>query len=310
MAIEVNAFYDARTGTVTYVVADLAARACAVIDSVLGFDPRSGQVDRASHTGVIAFVERHCLRLDWILETHLHADHLSGASELKEALGGAIGIGAGIAESMLFWTPLFGASPVAEATLGFDRLLADGETLALGGTALRVISTPGHTPDGVTYVIEDNAFVGDTLLMPNAGTARCDFPGGCPRTLYQSVLKIFELPQSTRLFCGHDYGPARGEAPGWESSVRVQRSHNVHVHDGVSESQFIEKRTARDQSLSAPALLFPALQVNLRAGRLPPNESNGIAYLKLPLNLNLDSLRANGHSALTATVEQSKLRPA
>ncbi len=219
-------------------------------------------------------------------------------------------IGAGIAQSIRHWGPLFGTPQVAATALGFDRLFAGGETLALGGTALRVISTPGHTPDGVTYVIEDYAFVGDTLLMPNAGTARCDFPGGCARTLYQSVLKLFELPQSTRLFCGHDYGPERGEAPGWESSVRVQRSHNVHVHKGVSENQFVEKRAARDRSLSALALLFPALQVNLRAGRLPPHESNGIAYLKLPLNLNLDSLRANGHRALTATVEQSKLRPA
>jgi glyoxylase-like metal-dependent hydrolase (beta-lactamase superfamily II) len=281
MGPTIEALHDPQTGSVSYLVVDPRSQRCAVIDCWLGLNVSTGRIDRTCVAHWCHRIEHLELQLEWILETHVHADHLSGAFALRAAAGGRIGIGAGVLDVARQWQSIFAPSDDAQSAPHFDRLFADGETLALGAHLMRVLATPGHSPSCVTYVIEDAAFVGDTLFMPQAGTARCDFPGGSARVLYRSIRRILELPPSTRLHCAHDYGdPAR-----WQSTVQTQRRENVQVHAGVTEEEFVALRERRDRSLAPPVLLYPALQVNLRAGELPAKEANGVAYLKLPLDV-------------------------
>jgi glyoxylase-like metal-dependent hydrolase (beta-lactamase superfamily II) len=282
---QITALFDSGTGTVTYIVADPATREAAVIDSVLDFDPKSGRTATASADRVVDEVRRQGLTVRWLLETHVHADHLSAAPLLHQRLGGAIVIGEHVRDVQAIFGPLFNAEPsFARDGSQFDRLLRDGDVLPLGTLAIQALLTPGHTPADLTYVIGDAAFVGDTLFMPDYGTARADFPGGDARTLYRSIRRILALPPATRLFTGHDYPPG-GRGPAWESTVAAQRRDNIHVHDGVTEDAFVALREARDATLDSPRLLLPSVQVNMRAGHLPPPEANGIRYLKIPVDV-------------------------
>ena len=281
----VEAFYDPQTGTLSYAVHDPATRACAIIDAVLDFDARSGRTSTPSADRIVEHVRARGLDVLWLLETHAHADHLSAARHLQQRLGGVIGIGESIRTVQRSFCGIFnlGASCPADGSQ-FGRLFGDGERFALGNLEVRVMHVPGHTPADVAYVIGDDiAFVGDTLFMPDVGTARCDFPGGSAATLYRSIRRLLDLPPGTRLFICHDYPPA-GRGPAWETTVGAQRAANIHVRDGVSEADFVAMRTQRDATLSMPALILPALQVNIRAGELPPAEDNGVRYLKLPLD--------------------------
>ncbi|MCW5731558.1 MAG: MBL fold metallo-hydrolase [Alphaproteobacteria bacterium] len=286
MRPDVHAFFDEATFTVSYVVADPASGRAAIVDSVLDFDPASGRTAKQSANRIIAHVREQGLRVDWLLETHVHADHLSAAPYLKEELGGEICIGQNITKVQETFGKLFNAgSEFARDGSQFDRLFRDGERFNVGGIEAQVLHTPGHTPACMTYVIGDAAFVGDTLFMPDYGTARCDFPGGDARQLYRSIQRIFALPPETRLFMCHDYkAPGRDEYR-WETTVATERRENIHVHDGVSEDQFAAMRTARDKTLAMPRLILPSVQVNMRAGELPPAEANGVRYLKLPLDV-------------------------
>ncbi len=273
------------TSTVTYLVADPATGQAAVIDSVLDFDAASGHTATGSAERVAASVTERGLTVAWLLETHVHADHLSAAPWLRTRLGGRIGIGERIRDVQARFGTLFNAEP----TFGrdgqqFDHLFDDGEEFAIGGLAARAIATPGHTSADVTYLIGDAAFVGDTLFMPDYGTARADFPGGDARALYHSIRRILALPPQTRIFTCHDYCAPGRDRHAWESTVAEQRAANVHVHDGVGEEEFVALRTARDAKLAMPKLLIPAVQVNMRAGELPPAEANGVRYLKIPVN--------------------------
>lgn len=281
---DVTAFFDPATYTVSYIVADPTTRAAAIVDSVLDFDPNSGRTSKASADRLIESVRTRGLTVEWILETHVHADHLSAAPYLKEMLGGRIGIGEHVRQVQKVFGGLFNAEP-GFATDGrqFDHLFTDGERFRIGALEAEAMHTPGHTPADLTYVIGDAAFIGDTLFMPDYGTARTDFPGGNAHTLYRSMRRILDLPSATRLFTGHDYAPG-GRAYAWESSVAEQRARNVHMHDGVSETDFVALRTARDAKLDMPRLILPSVQVNMRAGHLPPPEDNGVRYLKLPLD--------------------------
>ncbi|MBI1401291.1 MBL fold metallo-hydrolase [Hyphomonas sp.] len=279
-----KAFFDAATNTVTYLVWDPSTRAAAVIDPILDFDPNGARLGTASADAVIAAAAELDLRIDWILDTHAHADHLSGADYLRRQTGAKIGIGAHITHVQKAFLPLFGAAPDHPDGHVFDLLLKDGDTLPLGQLMIRVLHTPGHTPACVTYLIDDMAFVGDTLFMPDYGTARADFPGGDSATLYRSIRKILALPPETRIFVGHDYLPAGRDHFLWETTVAEERARNVHIHDGVSEDDFVALRDARDRTLAAPRLILPSLQVNIRAGALPPAEADGQVYLKLPVN--------------------------
>ncbi len=285
MKPEVTAFFDEPTFTVSYIVADPATNRCIVIDSVLDFDPASGSTDTDSADEIISFIEGNNLELDWILETHVHADHLSAAPYIRDKLGGKTAIGSGVTIVQDVFGDLFNAEDgFARDGSQFDRLLEDGDDLTFGTLAVSIMHTPGHTPACMTYVVGDAAFVGDTLFMPDFGTARTDFPGGDAATLYQSIKKILSLPPATRLFMCHDYkAPGRDEYT-WETTVEAQREHNIHVHDGVSEADFVAFREGRDATLSMPKLILPSVQVNMRAGELPPAEGNGMRYLKLPLN--------------------------
>jgi glyoxylase-like metal-dependent hydrolase (beta-lactamase superfamily II) len=282
---DVKAFFDPATSTVTYVAADPETRRAAVIDPVLDFDPKSGRTSTRSAEAVIAHVRGQRLAVDWLLETHAHADHLTAAPYLQAALGGEIAIGEHIAKVQATFKRIFNAEPEF-ATDGrqFDRLFKDGETFRIGGIEAHVMHTPGHTPACVSYAIGDAVFVGDTIFMPDYGTARCDFPGGDARALYRSIRRILSLPPQTRLFMCHDYRPGGREAR-WETTVAAERAQNVHVHDGIDEDGFVAMRTARDRTLDMPVLILPSVQVNMRAGRFPPAEGNGVSYLKLPLNL-------------------------
>lgn len=280
---EVQAFFDPRTATVSYLVSDPATRQGAIIDPVLDFDASTARVSTASADAILAAAREQGIAIAWILETHAHADHLSAAHYLREVTGADVGIGARITQVQRLFAPMFGAADVSADGREFDVLWEDGATFRIGGLEARVLHTPGHTPACVTYVIGDAAFVGDTLFMPDYGTARADFPGGDATTLYRSIHRILELPAGTRVFVGHDYLPAGRTLPAWESTVGEQRARNVHVHDGVSEAAFVAKRTARDRTLAAPALILPSLQVNIRAGDLPPEEG-GRRYLRLPVN--------------------------
>ncbi|WP_396272678.1 MBL fold metallo-hydrolase [Hyphomonas sp.] len=278
-----KSFFDAATHTVTYLVWDPATRAAAVIDPVLDFDPNAGRLSTVSADAVISAAAEENLRIDWILDTHAHADHLSGADYLRRLTGAKLGIGAHITKVQKAFVPLFGVTSDTPDAHVFDLLLKDGDTLPLGNLEIRVLHTPGHTPACVTYLIDDMAFVGDTLFMPDYGTARADFPGGDAATLFRSIHKILALPSETRVFVGHDYLPESRDTFVWETTVAEERAGNVHVHDGVSEHDFVEMREARDKTLAAPRLILPSLQVNIRAGALPPAEADGKVYLKLPV---------------------------
>ena len=279
-----KSYFDPATNTVTYLVWDPETRAAAIIDPVLDFDPNAGRLTTGSSDAVLADAAANRLRIDWILDTHAHADHLSGADYLRRLTGAKLGIGAQITKVQKAFTPLFGATADSPDGHVFDMLLNEGDTLPLGTLEIRVLHTPGHTPACVTYLIDDMAFVGDTLFMPDYGTARADFPGGDARALYRSIRKILALPPETRIFVGHDYLPKDRDTFVWETTVADERARNVHVHDGISEDAFVEMREARDKTLAAPRLILPSLQVNIRAGALPPAESDGKVYLKLPVN--------------------------
>ena len=281
----VKAFFDEATYTVSYVVTDEATQVCAIIDSVLDYDPASGRTSTASADEIINYVRDNKLTVDWILETHVHADHLSAAPYIKREIGGRIAIGQHVTAVQGVFGQLFNAEQ-GFATDGsqFDHLLKDGETFSIGKLEVRAAHTPGHTPACMTYVIGDAAFIGDTLFMPDFGTARTDFPGGDAGTLYQSVQRIFALPDETRLFMCHDYkAPGRNEYQ-WETTVAEEKEHNLHVGNGVSQADFIKFRNQRDATLAVPKLILPSVQVNMRAGNFPPEEENGKRYLKVPLN--------------------------
>lgn len=284
MQAQVKAFFDPATWTVSYVVFDAPGGHCALVDSVLDYDPKSGRTRTDSADQLIAFVREQNLTVDWILETHAHADHLSAAPYLRKHLGGKIAIGGKITQVQNVFKGIFHLEPEF-ATNGsqFDHLFEDGDTFAIGTLQAQALSVPGHTPACMAYQVGDAVFVGDTLFMPDVGTARCDFPGGNAHTLYQSVRKLLSLPAETRLFMCHDYPPEGREAQ-WECTVADQRAHNIHVHDGVSEAEFVAMRTKRDAGLAMPVLILPSVQVNIRAGELPPPEANGVNYLKIPLN--------------------------
>ncbi|QCP52185.1 MBL fold metallo-hydrolase [Trinickia violacea] len=280
----IQPFFDPATSTVTYVVHQEGRPECAIIDSVLDYDLRSGRTSTASADKVIAFVRERGLRVEWILETHAHADHISAAPYLKRSLGGRIAIGKNIGRVQGVFTKLFNLEPEFRLDGSqFDHLFEDGETFAIGGLTGEAIHVPGHTPADMAYQIEDAVFVGDTLFMPEVGTARCDFPGGDAHELYRSIRKLLDLPGETRLFTCHDY-PPEGRGPAWETTVRDQRNRNIHVQDGVTEEQFVAMRQARDATLAMPTLILPSVQVNIRAGELPPPEANGVRYLKIPLD--------------------------
>lgn len=281
----VHTFFDPATFTATHLVADPATRAAAIIDPVLDFDPRGSRLSARSLDAVLDAVHDHQLDLKWVLETHVHADHLSGAEVIRRRTGAAVAISAGIRQVQATFAPVFGADDVAPDGSAFGRLLEDGDELPLGELSIRAMATPGHTPSCMTFVIGDAAFVGDTLFMPDFGTARTDFPGGDAATLYWSIRRILDLPHTTRIFVGHDYLPAGREAYRWETSVADERARNIHIHDGVDEDSFVAMRRARDSTLAPPALLHPALQVNIRAGRLPPAAPNGRVFLRLPVAL-------------------------
>ena len=283
----VQAFYEPDTGTVSYVLAqaDVPGTPCAIIDSVLDYDFKAGRTSIASAEAIVQFVRQHGLKVEWILETHAHADHLSAAPWLKQQLGGKIAIGANITQVQKVFNGIFNLEPgFCLDGSQFDHLVPDGGTLAIGELELHAMSVPGHTPACMAYRVGDAVFVGDTLFMPDVGTARCDFPGGDARALYQSVRRLLELPGNTRLFMCHDY-PPNGREPNWVCTVNDQRQHNIHIHDGVTEDAFVAMRTARDATLDMPRLILPSVQVNIRAGKFPPPEPNGTSYLKIPLNV-------------------------
>jgi len=290
--LDIQHFFDDTTCTLSYVVLDRASGACVVIDSVLGYDPKSGRTTRHGADRIIDHVRSHHAQVHWILETHVHADHLSAAPYLKSVLGGRTGIGVHIRVVQDVFGALFNAGPsFARDGRQFDTLFADGEILRAGALEFQVWHTPGHTPACVIYVLRLTgqastpaaAFVGDTLFMPDYGTARCDFPGGNARVLYRSIHRVLDLPGTTPLYMCHDYQPG-GRALQWMTTVAAQRQHNIHVRDGISEDAFVAMRTARDATLAMPTLILPSVQVNMRAGELPAPESNGIRYLKIPVD--------------------------
>jgi len=282
---EVTSFFDEPTNTASHVVWGTASLRCGVIDSVLDYDAASGRTATESADKLIAFIREQGLEVEWILETHVHADHLSAAPYIKDRLGGALGIGEKVNVVQDIFGKVFNAGTEFQRDSSqFDHLFTDGERFTIGELDAVILHTPGHTPDSVTYLIGDAAFVGDTLFMPDYGTARADFPGGDARALYRSVHRVLSLPGATRLFLCHDYkAPGRSEFR-WETTVAAERAHNVHIHDGVSEDEFVRMRTARDAQLGMPKLILPWVQVNMRAGDLPPAEDDGRSYLKIPLN--------------------------
>jgi glyoxylase-like metal-dependent hydrolase (beta-lactamase superfamily II) len=280
---QVNAFFERRTCSVQYVVSDPATRCCALIDPVLDYDEKSGSIATFSADALLAFVQDHSLRVEWILDTHPHADHFSAAAYLKERTGAKTAIGQRIVDVQRLWREIYNLDAFAEDGSQWDCLLADGEVFQIGSMDVRVLFSPGHTLASITYVVGDAAFVHDTLFMPDFGTARCDFPGGDARSLWRTIQRILGLPDDTRLFSGHDYMPG-GRAPAWESSVASQKAGNVHLLQTRNEDEFINLRQARDARLPMPKLILHALQVNMAGGRLPAPEGNGIRYLKIPLD--------------------------
>ena len=281
---QIQSFFDAATSTVTYIVHDGPGTACAIVDPVLDYDPKSGRTRTASADQVIDIVTAQGLRVEWILETHAHADHLSAAPYLKSKLGGKIAIGHKITAVQQVFKQVFNLEPGFRVDGSqFDVLFEDDEVFRIGRLEARAMAVPGHTPACVAYQVGDAVFVGDTLFMPDVGTARCDFPGGDAKALYASVHRILGLPPETRLFMCHDY-PPQNRSVAFETTVAAQRAANIHVRDGITEAQFVEMRTRRDATLEMPVLILPAVQINIRAGELPPKEDNGIAYAKIPLN--------------------------
>ncbi|MGY4824459.1 MBL fold metallo-hydrolase [Stutzerimonas chloritidismutans] len=286
MNAHIEPFFDPATFTYSYVVSDPQTRQCAVIDSVLDYDPASGRTSHATAQRLVDYVREQDLKVQWLLETHVHADHLSAAPYFRQQLGGQLAIGDRITVVQDTFGKLFNAgSGFATDGRQFDHLFHDGDTFQVGNIQARAIHTPGHTPACMTYVIGDAAFVGDTLFMPDYGTARCDFPGGDARTLYQSIQKLFALPGDTRVFMCHDYKAPGREEFLYETTIAAEREHNVHVHAGISEDQFVSMRTARDATLGMPTLILPSVQINMRGGELPEPESNGTRYLKIPLDV-------------------------
>lgn len=281
---DVKAFFDEATFTVTYVVSDLATRRAAIIDPVLDYDAASGRTSTTSADAVIDYVEQNALGVDWILETHVHADHLSGAPYLKDKLGGQTAIGAQVTTVQETFRGVFNLADLATDGSQFDRLFSDGDTFAVGDIEGRVLGTPGHTPACITYVIGDSAYVGDTMFMQDFGTARTDFPGGSASQLYASIQKILALPDDTRLFMCHDYKAPGRDVFAWETTVARQRDENIHINKNVSEQEFIAMREGRDKELGMPNLLLPSIQVNVRAGQFPDPEDNDVRYLKIPLD--------------------------
>ena len=284
MSLDIAAFFHAPSSTYSYVVADAAAKRAAVIDPVLDYDAASGRTVTASAAKIVEHLKGRGYTLDWILETHAHADHLSAAQFLKKELGGKVAIGEGIREVQTTFKALYNLGKDFKADGSqFDHLFKDGETFKIGGIGVQVVAMGGHTSDGVAYVLEDAAFVGDSLFMPDSGTARCDFPGGDAGLLYDSVRRLLDLPETTRLFMCHDYAPGGREHRN-QTTVEEERRSNIHVKDGVSRDDFIKLRQGRDATLPVPALLLPAIQVNIRAGRFPEPDSNGVVYLRIPLD--------------------------
>ena len=282
---QVETFFDPATNTATYLVSDPATGQAAIIDPVLDYEPKGAVLGHASAQKLLGAVAARGLTLAWLLETHAHADHLSAGDWLRRQTGAPLVIGAHIAAVQKVFVPMFAADDVSPDGAAFDRLVADGDELPLGALSIRVMHTPGHTPACVTYVIGDAAFVGDTLFQPDYGTARCDFPGGDAGMLYRSIRRILALPPATRIFVGHDYLPAGRGDYRFETSVAEQRRANIHVHDGVDEAGFVAMRTARDATLAPPLLILPSLQVNIRAGALPPPDAGGHVFLRLPVKL-------------------------
>ena len=282
-AARISAFFEPATNSVSYLVADPASRAAAVIDPVLDFDAGASRIETHSAEAILAAVAADGLTVAWVLETHAHADHLSAADYLRIRTGAKVGVGAGIREVLARFGPMFDASKADGAD--FDRLFEDGEMLAVGDLQFEVIATPGHTPACISYRVGNVVFVGDTLFMPDYGTARADFPGGDARQLYRSIRRILALPRETRLFLCHDYKSPHRDQIVWETTVGDELDGNVHIHAGVSEEEYVAMRHARDATLDAPKLLYPSIQVNIRAGRLPPPDENGRRYLKLPLSV-------------------------
>jgi len=280
---DVKAFFDQDTETFSYVVRDPGSQACAVVDCVLNIDYASGTVTHEGADAMIAWIRDQQLTLEWLIETHVHADHLTAAPYIQEALGGKIGIGTNITEVQEVFAGIFNAEPAFKRDGSqFDVLFRDGDSYQIGGLTAYAMHTPGHTPACMTHVIGNCAFVGDTLFMPDVGTARADFPGGDARTLHQSIMQVLSLPDDMRLLMCHDYPENRDVA--YETSVAQEKQHNIHVHDGVSEDEFVAMREKRDAKLDMPRLILPSLQVNMRAGHMPPKEDNGRVYLKLPIN--------------------------
>jgi glyoxylase-like metal-dependent hydrolase (beta-lactamase superfamily II) len=279
----IRAFFDEPTNTVSYLVADPATRQAAVIDPVLDFDLASGEADTRSAEAILEAAQGEEWEIVWVLETHAHADHLSAAPFIKTRTGAMIGIGEHIRDVQALFRPVFAADDLAADGSDFDRLFTDGERFALGELAIEVMHVPGHTPADVAYRVGDAVFTGDTLFMPDYGTARADFPGGDARQLYRSIRRLLALPRATRLFLCHDYkAPGRDDYV-WETTVGEQRDSNVHVHDGIAEHAFVAMREARDATLAVPRLLLPSIQVNIRAGRMPPPDANGVSYLRIPV---------------------------
>jgi glyoxylase-like metal-dependent hydrolase (beta-lactamase superfamily II) len=285
-APQVKAFFDEPTFTVSYVVSDVATKRAAIIDSVWNFDQASGRTSFDSADKIVAYVEEHGLTVDWILETHAHADHLSAAPYLQQKLGGKMAIGREIVTVQGVFGKIFNeGTEFARDGSQFDRLLDDGDVLDIGGTPLIALHVPGHTPADMAYVVGDALFTGDTMFMPDYGSARADFPGGDARQLYRSVRRLMKLPDETRVFLCHDYKAPNRDEYVWETTILAERTGNVHIHEGVSEDDFVAMRTQRDATLSMPKLILPSLQVNIRGGHLPEPEDNGVRYLKQPIDL-------------------------
>ena len=285
MNFAVKTFFDSETNNATYVVWDNQFNNCIIIDSLLNFDVAAGKIFTEAADNLISFITENGLKARWILETHIHADHLSAASYLKQKLGGRTGIGAGVCEVQRYFKTLYGLGDEFSCDGSqFDHLFTDGEKFSVGTLEVKVIHTPGHTPSCATYIIDENAFTGDTFFMPDSGTARCDFPGGSSKELYKSLRKILALPPETRQFINHDYGCGGSRAFCWETSVAEQCRSNVHMNGKTTEDQFISMRRERDATLAVPRLILPAIQVNIRAGNLPTADQNGKYYLRIPIN--------------------------
>jgi glyoxylase-like metal-dependent hydrolase (beta-lactamase superfamily II) len=286
LRLVIHSFFDEHTNTVSYLVADAASKLAVVVDPVLNYDHKSGEANVTSADAILAKAAADGMKIEWVLETHVHADHLSGAPYIKLKTGAKVAIGEHIRDVQQIFRPIFNAMDVSGTGAEFDVLLKDGDEFEVGAMTIKATATPGHTPACMSYQIGDAVFVGDTLFMPDYGTARADFPGGDARALYKSIQRLLALPDATRLFMCHDYLPKGGRTQFiWETTVAEERQKNVHVHSGVSEDEFVAMREARDKTLSAPTLLLPSIQVNMRAGKLPPADANGVHYIKVPIKI-------------------------